>query len=269
MAELQYRFTNDTLFKMLFVKYPLLLKKLVAELLRIPYENIKQFEIRNPDMLPETWGEKFCRLDINMEVNGQKLDLEVQVEDEGNYENRSLYYWARAFSSALPAKGRYKDLPRTIVASIVAFKLFDCEEYYSEYMPLEITRHTLLTDKESIIFFELPKIPKEVTADNGLELWLSLFKAQTDEELVKLEELGVPEVREAIQAYKDITVTPEFLEAERLRSKARHDEAEALYNAEQRKAFEIAKRLIIRNRPMEEIIEDTGLTREEVEGLRQ
>ncbi len=31
----------------------------------------------------------------------------------------------------------------------------------------------------------------------------------------------------------------------------------------------VAKRLLIRNRPIDEIIEDTGLTREEVEGLRQ
>jgi hypothetical protein len=39
---------------------------------------------------------------------------------------------------------------------------------------------------------------------------------------------------EAIMAYRSITVTPEFKEAERLREKARHDEAQALGNAEQR-----------------------------------
>ena len=35
MAKLKYTFMNDTLFKMLFVKYPELLKSLVSELLRI------------------------------------------------------------------------------------------------------------------------------------------------------------------------------------------------------------------------------------------
>ena len=34
MTKLQYTFKTDTLFKILFVKYPDLLKKLVAELLR-------------------------------------------------------------------------------------------------------------------------------------------------------------------------------------------------------------------------------------------
>jgi cytochrome oxidase assembly protein ShyY1 len=95
--------------------------------------------------------------------------------------------------------------------------------------------------------------------------WLSLFRAKTEEELAALEALGVPEMSEAIDAYRRITVTPEFQEAERLRSKARHDEAQALFNERSK----IAKRLLTRKRPIDEIIEDTGLTREEVEGLLQ
>jgi hypothetical protein len=39
-------------------------------------------------------------------------------------------------------------------------------------------------------------------------------------------------MQQAIKAYRSITVTPEFREMERLRSKARHDEAQALYHAE-------------------------------------
>ncbi len=63
---------------MLFVKYPDLLKRLVAELISIQYENIEQFEIRNPEMPPETLEDKFCRLDVNMTVNGQRVDLEIK-----------------------------------------------------------------------------------------------------------------------------------------------------------------------------------------------
>jgi hypothetical protein len=39
-------------------------------------------------------------------------------------------------------------------------------------------------------------------------------------------------MQEAIGAYRSITATTEFREMERLRSKARHDEAQALYHAE-------------------------------------
>ncbi|MCL2102404.1 MAG: Rpn family recombination-promoting nuclease/putative transposase, partial [Fibromonadales bacterium] len=68
MAKLEYTFMNDMLFKMLFMRHPGLLKRLVAELLGIKFECIGEFEIRNPEMPPESLGDKFCRLDINMTV---------------------------------------------------------------------------------------------------------------------------------------------------------------------------------------------------------
>jgi len=37
---------------------------------------------------------------------------------------------------------------------------------------------------------------------------------------------------------------------------------------EKKKAFEFAKKLLARNRLIEEIIEDTGLTREEIENIK-
>lgn len=97
MKKLQYTFKTDTLFKMLFVKYPELLKELVASLLGISSGSIGQFTIKNPEMPPENLGDKFCRLDINMTVNGQQVDLEVQVSNEGDYPERVMYYRARDF----------------------------------------------------------------------------------------------------------------------------------------------------------------------------
>ncbi len=77
---------------------------------------------------------------------------------------------------------------------------------------------------------------------------------------------------QAINAYYTITASSEFREKERLREKARHDEAQALYNAKREakreEKFEIARKLIKRNRPVDEIAEDTGLMYEEIEQLR-
>ena len=231
MTKLEYTFKNDTLFKMLFVKYPDLLKKLVAELLKIRYESIERFEIRNPEMPPEILGDKFCRLDINMTVNGQRVDLEIQVNNEGDYPERSIFYWARAYSTALGEGEKYSELPRTVIISIIDFELFDCAEYHSEYQAIEVTRHTQLTDRMSLHYFELPKLPKELSASDGLELWLKLFNAETEEEIAEIETMEVPIMQQAIEAYRSITATSEFQEIERMRSKARHDEAQALHHA--------------------------------------
>ena len=268
MRKLEYTFKTDTLFKMLFVQYPELLKKLVAELLGISLEDIGQFVIRNPEMPPENLGDKFCRLDINMTVNGQRVDLEVQVCNEGDYPERVMYYWAREFSSALLTGQGYSTLPRTIVISIIDFPLFECEEYHSFFQPLEVMRHTLLSDKMGFHFFELPKLPSDVGEDDMLLLWLSLFKAETEEELEKIKEMEVPVMSQAINAYYTITASSEFREKERLRAKARHDEAQALHNARREEKFDIAKKMLDMDMTSDQITKVTGLTQAEIESLR-
>jgi len=275
MSKLEYTFKTDTLFKILFVQYPDLLKRLVSELLEIRLESIGQFVITNPEMPPEVVGDKFCRLDINMTVDGRQVDLEVQIQNQGNYLERALFNWARLYSAALPEGGAYRNLPRTVVISIINFNLFGCKEFHSEYQALEVTRHNPLTDKMSLHFFELPKVPAGLSKDNKLLLWLSLFKADTAEELEKIKTLEVPEMDEAISAYQKITVSPEFRELERVRSLARHDEATALYYAREegmeegmeKGREEIARKMKEMGEDVEKIHIFTGLPSETIKRL--
>lgn len=279
MGKLRYTFKTDTLFKMLFVKHRDLLKHLVAALLRIPLESIEQFEVRNPEMPPEIMGDKFCRLDINMIVNGQRIDLEIQVANQGYYTERVMLYWAREFSTALPAGQSYDLLPRTLIISIIDFRLFDCEEYHSFFQPLEVNRRTLLSDKMGFHFFELRKLPEEIGDKDALLLWLSLFKAETEEDLEKIKGMEVPAMEQAINAYYSITASPEFHEIERLREKARHDEAQALRHAVQQGIqqgmqqgmrqgkLETAQNLIKMGIPLHQVAAATGLAQTEIEGL--
>jgi predicted transposase/invertase (TIGR01784 family) len=215
-----------------------------------------------------------------MIVNDQRVDLEIQVENEGSYPERTLFHWAREYSSALAIGQDYSKLPRVIIISIVDFRLFDCVEYHSEFQALEVTRHTPLTDKFNLHFFELPKLPPAVSAENGLLLWLSLFRARTEEELKQIESLEVPMMKEAIGAYRSITVSPEFREAERLWTKARHDEAQALSKARREshaeghkegrreEKLDLAKKLLD-VLDVETIAAKTGLSRDDIEKLRE
>ena len=49
-------------------------------------------------------------------------------------------------------------------------------------------------------------------------------------------------MNQAIDIYQNITASPEFRELERMREKARHDEAQALWNAEQKGYREVDKK---------------------------
>jgi predicted transposase/invertase (TIGR01784 family) len=259
LTKLEYTFKNDTLFKMVFVKYPDLLKQLVSNLLSIKLESIKNLEVVNSEMPPEAMTEKFCRLDINMIVDGKRVDLEIQVNDEGDYPERSLYYWARDYSSALNEGKEYRELPETIIVSIVDFNLFDCMEYHSEFRPMEVKRHEVLTNRMCLHYFELKKLPKVVNADDKLRLWLSLFRAETEEELKQIEKMGVPVMKQAIKAYRHVSATSEFKNLERLRFEAKSNEASALGNAVRKRNEEIARNLLNKGIDVNTIAEATGL----------
>ena len=49
--------------------------------------------------------------------------------------------------------------------------------------------------------------------------------------VIIIEKMEVPIMKEAIVAYRQVSTSPEFLEMERMRSKALHNEAQALKNA--------------------------------------
>ena len=235
-TKLEYTFKSDVLFKMLFVRRPDLLKRLVAVLLAIPLGSISSFRTVNTEMPPEEIGKKFCKLDIHMVVDGSRVNLEIQVEDEGNYPERSMFHWAKMFVSALPSGDDYSRLPKAIVISILGFRQFGCAEAHSEFAPMEVSRHEILSYKQRYHFFELPKLPCVDSIDPGSEkdLWLALFNSETEEELEKLVLNGGEVMSQAVEAYRSLTATEEFRHLEILRERARHDEAQAIRNAEKR-----------------------------------
>ena len=237
MIKLEHNLTNDILFKMLFTKYQELLKQLVASLLEFDYRKIENFIVTNPEIPPEEIGNKFCRLDIKMIVDGKLVNLELQVENEGNYPERSFYYLARNISTSLEVGQDYKEMPRTIMISILGFSLFpDPQKIHSEFQMLEVANHRPLTDKVVMHFFELTKLTKEMASDKAWQIWLNLINAKTEEDLSAIEALEVPVMKEAINAYRRVLTSSEYAEIEHLRHKADHDEAQALGNAERRGA---------------------------------
>ncbi|MDR0305828.1 MAG: Rpn family recombination-promoting nuclease/putative transposase [Chitinispirillales bacterium] len=131
---------------------------LVSQFLNIRLESIDDLRVKNSDMPPAVAGDKSSRLDINMWIKGRFADLEIQVSDEGDYPERSLYCWALLYSGALATGEDYRDLPPTVVISVIDFVLFkNHKEFHSEFRPCEVTRGNWLTDKMSPHFFELPK----------------------------------------------------------------------------------------------------------------
>jgi len=128
--------------------------------------------------------------------------------------------------------------------SILGYNQFaDPEKFHHEFRCLEVTTHEQLTDKQVSHYYELKKLPPLDNKDSGRDLWLKLFNAETEEELAEIEKLGVPIMSEALQAYRHVAASDKFIQMEKMRSKTRHDEAQALSNARRQGAADERKKL--------------------------
>ena len=74
----------DIVFKMLFgnEKNKDILKAFLSDMLDIPEEEMRDIKVKNPEIEPESVYEKFYRLDLNIDISGQLVNVEMQVRAE-------------------------------------------------------------------------------------------------------------------------------------------------------------------------------------------
>lgn len=218
----------DVVFKKLFTSDNDVLKAFVGDILDIPLDSIQEIQVINPNLLPAAAEGKQSQLDLNMTVDDKLVNVEIQLQNKGHYEDRALYYWAKLYADQLQKGNKYGELKKTITINILNFNLFkETDSPYSKFSLLENSRHQLLTDKCSINFFELVKLDKTVDKNNRKQLWLQLINAETEEELTMLKETGVPEIEKAVVILHKMSADEEMKEIARLREKTILDDESA------------------------------------------
>lgn len=149
----------DIIFKAMFgtAENEQLLANFLSSILEIPRESIKKIIMDNVELIPDNYADKFSRVDLKMQVDDKIVNVELQINSEPDFTERTLYYWSRIYGSELKSGESYGKLKETICINIVNFNLFDCNEYHSHFKIMEKTRHEVLTNKFGIHFFELKK----------------------------------------------------------------------------------------------------------------
>ena len=173
-------------------------------------------------------------LDILATTNkGELINVEVQVADEKNMIERSLFYWSRLFSGQLQSGIPYQKLERTVCINLLSFDLLKTAEYHSCYVLKERERNEQLSDLLEIHFIELDKI-KDIQ-DAGeiktqLEAWLEFIKhpeSQVSYELARRDET----IREAKDGLLVLSCNEQFRLYYEVRLKALLDETSRLQTA--------------------------------------
>ncbi|EIF6165889.1 PD-(D/E)XK nuclease family transposase [Clostridium perfringens] len=199
---------------------------------------IKDVELKNTDLEKEHLGDKFCRLDIKAKTDkGELINIEIQVRDEYNMVQRTLYYWSKIYSDQLGSAENYKDLARTVCINILNFKLLDNDRYHNAYRLKEITTNEELTDIEEIHFIELPKSKginsEEVDNIDSLVKWIEFIK-EPESEAVRILELTDESIRKAKNQLYKLSLDKKTIEQYRIREKAMYDEISALENSREK-----------------------------------
>ena len=127
----EIKLTNDYVFKKIFRKHgnENILKELLISILNI---QIKEIEILHDVHLErETQENKEGILDIKATLNNNIIvNIEMQVRNEHNMIDRSLYYWSKLYSKSLSKKQDYIETNKTIAINILDYNIFDEGPYH-------------------------------------------------------------------------------------------------------------------------------------------
>lgn len=235
-GKVEFRLMNAYMFVAVLQKNRETLCHLVAALLHIPREEIASIQILNPIILGEDISKKDCVLDLLILLNDNtKINIEVQVENEGNWDDRGIYYLARNISD-LETGEDYRNLKKVIQIGILDFTFPKGNtEFYQENMLINKRTHRIYSDKVAVNVLCLSQIENATRQDreSGLYQWAKVFKATTWEELKKMSEKNKT-VRETVVTMAELTADEKIREQCRRREKYERDRISAIrYGVEQ------------------------------------
>ena len=173
----ELQLTNDYIFKRLFSKKGNedILKDLLESILEITIEKVEvmqEIELERVDI-----KDKLGILDIRAIINENiTVDIEMQMVDEKNMIERTLFYWAGLYYTGLKRGQDYKLNNKVITINILMYNIFKKENYHTIVTIRDNENNEKITDRLEIHFIELPKFLKSKEEGNKkLRQWLEFI----------------------------------------------------------------------------------------------
>ncbi|GHU38679.1 hypothetical protein FACS1894105_12870 [Clostridia bacterium] len=292
---------EDPIFKLLLTRpdsKPILCD-LLASILRVKVTNV---EVRNSELPIGNIGEKNERFDVNCEVDGNKqINVEMQnasmigdnlANNQQRLRNRIVFYISDLYSSQEGDGVKYENLKNSYQITLCGFSMVPkSPDKFLHWNTFRDENGVKFSDAVNIIIIEMTKLAKTmekpVSEMSDAEEWSAFFAFAGDPKYKdKLEEICAD--REAIQMANNMLGTlsrdPDVIAQMRSRKKfqmdmesdraATFDEGkieglvEGERKGENKKAIAMAKKMLSKNKPIDEIIEFTELTADQIAKLQ-
>jgi predicted transposase/invertase (TIGR01784 family) len=153
-------------------------------------QQIASLKIReNKSFSPTVIGDKASILDVRAVLqDGTKVNIEVQLRNQGNMDKRSLYYSSREFTKGIKSGQDYRELPNVIAINIVNFEFLFAEEYHTCFHLREDNHpNIILTEALEIHFLDMVKYrrqAKQGKSDDPLSRWMAWLNEKSPPELI-------------------------------------------------------------------------------------
>ncbi len=196
---IDYPLMNDYMFRSVMQSNENVLKSFLCSLLHLNPDDVWSVQILNPIELGKKISDKDFILDIKILMNNNtSINLEMQMNNQYNWPERSLVYLSRLFDG-LNAGDTYKAVKPAFQIGILNFTLFpEYPEFFSTYKMLNIKNYQKYSDKFTIHVLDLTQIHLAAKEDKdyNLDRWARLFNALTWEDF-KMISAGDKSMQEA------------------------------------------------------------------------
>lgn len=282
---------DDILFKVFFSRNKNHLRSFLSAILG---KDIKIKNVIHDARLEQLAKEmKYGILDLEIELeDGKMINVEMQVKDNKNIEKRTTFYASKKIVEQLEPRQNYEELKKVIVIAILDYNLTDLPDYFIETERIIKGHYGYgLNNEVKYYYIELEKFRKqEPDMSNELNQWLAFIDMERGD-LLEMAKKENKEIEEAVEKYEELTGKDEIKRLAELRLMSKLEENSALATArakgteeglrqgreeairqgkeegEKQTLIEIAQKMKNKDYTLDEIIEFTGLSEEEVKKL--
>ena len=205
----------------------------IAELLELSPEQIGNTIILENELPKRSEEEKKGVLDVHVLLeNGTQLDIEMQVVYMEYWDDRSLFYLCKMFSSQLCKGEEYDRLQKCVHVSVLNFTYYKKDDIcYRKAQVYDKATGELYSDKLELQILELPKIPEEYHHPDGIIAWMKFFRGGKKEDLKEMAK-GNTYLEEAYEDLMEMSQDEEKRRAYEARERALRDQLSLQRQAE-------------------------------------
>ncbi len=236
---------------------------------------LTEIVLLNPYTEPDSPNDKQSIMDIKAKTaKGELLNIEMQLFNPYHMEKRTLFYWSEMYYHQIPKGGNYNTLKKCVTINILNYSCLPNDRYHSVFHLREDRTGIKLVDDIEIHIMELTKLSEHAAEleEGGLVNWLLFLKGvdQSNWEVLTMKEPMLKKAMDTLEFLSQDTAARLAFDA---RMKALSDEKSRIESAEEKgraeTSKEIALRLLDRGVDLQTISEATGLSVEEIKGLKQ